>query len=737
MSSAITVAGKLRSLSTQELTQLLTLRPDLANPAPRSLPDLAERATTTASTRAAVESLDAWQLRVLTAAVALGDVPRRDIVMACTTDTCPRSGEQRKSGEGRDTTDGPDRPAASPGPGTAFLPTPADVDTTLDDLGTILLLLEDHDTVHVVGAAASLLGPFPAGLAPRSTTVIDDVPGRLAAAGPAVIPVIERLAWSPTGRLPHANRPLSPQDATTPVELALAHHLLRPVDDHTVILPREVALHARRGRLFPDVVAPQPPAWPEAQDPDRVSTAAIGTALEAVSAMSALLEAVDRMHPARLRNGGMARRDGLKALSRVCRREDGWLHLWLAVSADLLGADARGWLPSQASDHWSESTLWQRWLTLHDAWLTMGGTPGQLSNSLDAPSPATAQTWRREIVTQIASAPVGTPIDIEGVSDRLAWFHPTWPVAEAREVVDAVLHEASLLGVIALGCRSRLADDRSDPGMPEPGTDLILQSDLTVVAPGPLTPTMSRDLALLADRESTGVAGVRRFSRSSLRRGLDAGWTSEQIRSWWAQHSMTEVPQGLLILLDDVVRDHGRVSVSAASCLIEVDDPASAEILLRSDQASELGLRRVAPTLLIAQGEPEVTLAALRAQGLAPVARDQHGKVLNSPTPARFRTPTREPASEPVDPRTVAEALAASTEPSASSTDEIASLLREAQSRGAWVRLDHVDDSGQARQSVVRVLAVASGAARCVLRGGGGMRVVPLPRMVRARLESA
>ena len=328
MSSAITVAGKLRSLSVQELTQLLTLRPDLANPAPRSLPDLAERATTTASTRAAVESLDAWQLRVLTAAVALGDVPRRNIVMACTPDTaCP--------------------------------PTQADVDTTLDDLGNILLLLEDHDTVHVVGAAAGLLGPFPAGLAPRSTTVIDDVPGRLAAAGPAVIPVIERLAWSPTGRLPHANRPLSPQDATTPVELALAHHLLRPVDDHTVILPREVALHARRGRLFPDVVAPQPPAWPEAQDPDRVNTAAIGTALEAVSAMSALLEAVDHMHPARLRNGGMARRDGFKVLSRVCRREDGWFHLWLAVSADLLGADARGWLPSQASDHWSESKSYQ------------------------------------------------------------------------------------------------------------------------------------------------------------------------------------------------------------------------------------------------------------------------------------------------------------------------------------------------------------------------------------------
>lgn len=706
MSSAITVAGKLRSLSVQELTQLLTLRPDLANPAPRSLPDLAERATTAASTRAAVESLDAWQLRVLTAAVALGDVPRRNIVMACTPDTaCP--------------------------------PTQADVDTTLDELGNILLLLEDHDTVHVVGAAAGLLGPFPAGLAPRSTTVIDDVPGRLAAAGPAVIPVIERLAWSPTGRLPHANRPLSPQDATTPVELALAHHLLRPVDDHTVILPREVALHARRGRLFPDVVAPQPPAWPEAQDPDRVNTAAIGTALEAVSAMSALLEAVDHMHPARLRNGGMARRDGFKALSRVCRREDGWFHLWLAVSADLLGADARGWLPSQASDHWSESALWQRWLALHDAWLTMTGAPGQLSNSLDAPSPATAQTWRREIATQIASAPVGTPIDTEKVSERLAWFHPTWPVAEAHEVIDAVLHEASLLGVIALGCRSRLADDRSDPGMPEPGTDLILQSDLTVVAPGPLTPAMSRDLALLADRESTGVAGVRRFSRSSLRRGLDAGWTREQVRGWWAEHSMTEVPQGLLILLDDVVRDHGRVSVSAASCLIEVDDPASAEILLRSDQASELGLRRVTPTLLIAQAEPEVTLAALRAQGLAPVARDQHGTVLNSPTPARFRTPAREPTSEPVDPQTVAEALVASTEPSANSTDEIASLLREAQSRGAWIWLDHVDDSGQARQSVVRVLAVASGAARCVHRGGGGMRIIPLPRMVRARLENA
>ncbi|MBD4632560.1 DEAD/DEAH box helicase, partial [Xanthomonas citri pv. citri] len=96
---------------------------------------------------------------------------------------------------------------------------------------------------------------------------------------------------------------------------------------------------------------------------------------------------------------------------------------------------------------------------------------------------------------------------------------------------------------------------------------------------------------LLADRESTGIAGVRRFNRSSLRRALDAGWSGEQVRQWWAEHSLGDVPQSLLVLLNDVVRDHGRVSVAAAGTLLEVDDPATVEAILRSSLTTDVGLR--------------------------------------------------------------------------------------------------------------------------------------------------
>lgn len=699
---ASTVASVVRSMTRPQLLDLLDSRRDLAVPAPRSLAELAERATTQASVRAAVDSLDAWHLRVLTAATALGDVTASTLARGLTGST------------------------------------PRQVDRAVDRLAGLLLVLVDDDLVHVVGAAAAVLGPYPAGLAAPSANPVPDIGSRLAQAGPGVRPVLERLLWRPAGHVPHAMRVVDPDEATGPIDLALAHHLLRPVDDETVVLPREVSLHLRDGALFPDVVPPTAPPWPEpsADSPthlDRVDAAAVGTALEAVSATAALLEAVDRHHPARLTHGGMARKDAVKALSRVAPGDAGWFHLALAESAGLIGADARGWLPTVSSDRWRRAALWTQWLALREAWTQIPATPGTLSNTLTAQAPATARAWRQEILAEICTASPGTPVDTSHLAARLAWRHPGWPVDDSLPLIDAVLAEAAVIGAIALGARSRLADRTDDPGMPERSGTLILQSDLTAIAPGPLTPDTAGELALLADRESTGIAGVRRFTRTSLRRALDAGWTGERVRTWWSQHSMTGVPQGLLVLLDDVVRDHGRVSVSAASAVLEVDDPAVAEALLRSPRATDLGLRRLGPTVLLAQCEPEMALELLREQGLSPIARDSHGEVLNSPAPARIRTatPTATPGPSS-DVSQLVDRLLTAPEPTVTDPTRVLVELRRAQTDGAWLEVTHVDDTGTSRRDVVRVMAVGAGAARCVIRGGGGVIVVPVARVLTA-----
>ena len=265
--------------------------------------------------------------------------------------------------------------------------------------------------------------------------------------------------------------------------------------------------------------------------------------------------------------------------------------------------------------------------------------------------------------------------------------------------------------------------------MPERTDEVILQSDLTAIAPGPLTPDTAADLALLADRESTGIAGVRRFTRTSLRRALDAGWTGDRVRQWWTDHSLSDVPQGLLVLLDDVVRDHGRVSVAAAGALLEVDDPAAVEAILRSSLATDLGLRRVGPQVLVAQAEPDQVLAGLRQLGMSPVARDSHGDVFSTPPPPRAKVDALTSSAPQADPEALATALLNNKGRGFSDRRQLLAQLHQAQQEGAWMRIERVIDDGTAVRQTVRIMAVATGAVRCVIRGGGGAAVVPVSRI--------
>ncbi|MDN6557549.1 MAG: DEAD/DEAH box helicase, partial [Acidipropionibacterium acidipropionici] len=74
MTSTSTLASVIRSMDTDQMTRLLDLRPDLANPAPRSLAELAERASTQASARAALDRLNAWQHPLAVGIAAPGGV---------------------------------------------------------------------------------------------------------------------------------------------------------------------------------------------------------------------------------------------------------------------------------------------------------------------------------------------------------------------------------------------------------------------------------------------------------------------------------------------------------------------------------------------------------------------------------------------------------------------------------------------------------------------------------------
>ncbi|GAA2691743.1 MULTISPECIES: helicase-associated domain-containing protein [Streptomyces] len=184
------------------------------------------------------------------------------------------------------------------------------------------------------------------------------------------------------------------------------------------------------------------------------------------------------------------------------------------------------------------------------------------------------------------------------------------------------------------------------PLFPEPLDHVLLQADLTAVAPGPLERGLADVLGVLADVESKGGATVYRFTPGSVRRALDAGQSAADLHAFLARHSRTPVPQPLTYLIDDVARRHGRLRVGAASAYVRCDDDATLDEILADKRAAGLGLRRLAPTVLAAQADPAALLDGLRAIGFAPAAESAAGDVLIARADSH-RTPPRA-APEPV-----------------------------------------------------------------------------------------
>ncbi|MGW9025012.1 helicase-associated domain-containing protein [Streptomyces sp. NPDC055722] len=362
------------------------------------------------------------------------------------------------------------------------------------------------------------------------------------------------------------------------------------------------------------------------------------------------------------------------------------------------------WRELSAAERWTR--LVTAWL---DATRTPGLVGGRdaKDRTLSALGPgldrSAAPEVRHRVLTLLAGLPEGASAAPESVLARLRWERP--PRADRPTADDLrtplaqwTLSEAELLGVTGRGALSAQGRaligapgpaDRTPPAgpagpgdklpvhrqhhrpaprvpltaaeqgaaasraarllaplLPEPLDHVLLQADLTAVAPGPLERPLADMLDVLADVESKGGATVYRFTPASVRRALDAGRTASDLHAFLAAHSRTPVPQPLAYLIDDVARKHGHLRVGAASAYVRCDDDALLNEILVDKRSAALRLRRLAPTVLAAQTDPAALLEGLRALGLAPAAESAEGDVLITRAHAH-RTPPRT-APEPV-----------------------------------------------------------------------------------------
>ena len=270
--------------------------------------------------------------------------------------------------------------------------------------------------------------------------------------------------------------------------------------------------------------------------------------------------------------------------------------------------------------------------------------------------------------------------------------------------------------------------------LPKPLDHVLLQADLTAVAPGPLEGELAREMSLMADVESTGGATVYRFSDASIRRALDAGRAASDILGLLAERSRTPVPQPLDYLVLDAARRHGALRVGVASAYLRCDDPATLSEVLVDRKLAGLRLVRLAETVIAAQSPVDLVLDRLREAGYSPSAETADGAVVVR-RPDERRTPARpRPPRLSAEPPAPTEALLAAavralragetatahrppTVPDAagsgrlprSSTSETMAELRTALDAQKPVWIGYADATGTTTERVVEPLRLEGG----------------------------
>ncbi|GII24957.1 helicase-associated domain-containing protein [Planosporangium mesophilum] len=673
----VSLADHLRALPDPELAALIALRPDLVMPVPGDISALALRAQSRLSVARTLDSLDRFTLEVL-------DVVR----LTRTPETATTSVEAvlMLTAESR--------VAAGP------------VREALDRLRALALVYGSDPALHLVAGVDEVCSPYPAGLGRPAADLNTDAavlvsdPTRLRrtvlAAPPAARAVLDRLAdGPPVGTV--AASALTDPESDSPVRWLVDHHLLVPIGVDTVELPREVSLLLRRET---GPLGPLHPAPPEIEAPERqvsmVDRAGAGQAMEVARHAEALADVLAAEPAPVLRSGGVGVRE-LRRLARATGLDEpvAALLLEVAYAAGLLGESGGETgdavvLPAAGFDAWRVTSLAQRWARLASGWLLMRRMPSLVGQRDDRDrllpvlsadiERVGAPAQRREALGVLASLPPGAAPSADDVRAVLSWQAPRRVVrAAASAGHEAALAEAATLGLTGLGAltsygRSLLAEveaaERLDPDadplgisagappskavealdalLPAPVDHVLVQADLTVVVPGPPEPGLAAELALVADAES---ASVYRVTADSVRRALDTGYAAADLHSLFGRRSRTPVPQALTYLVDDVSRRHGGLRAGSAGGYLRGDDEALLAEVLADRRLAALGLRRLAPTVLISPYAPNRLLAALREAGYSPVPEDATGAaVLTRPRPPRAAARPSVPSRRVDDP---------------------------------------------------------------------------------------
>lgn len=719
-------ADYLRGIDDPGLLSLFALRPDLVSPVPHDIASLAVRANSAPSLARAVERLNEWQFQVLEACAAL-DEPMHEKEILAVTD-----------------------------PSAKFV---------LSHLTSMALLYKSSDGFRLPSSLREVLGNEPAGLGPASLAKLSMK--KLDEAPEASKKVLEKLTWGP----PRG----SVGDIRNPgpgIAWLLKENFLVPLDQRTVILPRNVAIYLRGGKIHKHP-SPNPPVLTGRSVQQKISDrAAIANVSTILRWCEEILNFWSEEPPSALRAGGLGVRDLKSAAQHLGVDENCAAFVAELVYLNglvVIDPDDRI-LPTHAFDIWLTQSPQIRWRSLVSLWLITSRASGLVgraeSKHISALGPeldrVNAASTRRLTMETLAQHCEISP-DRDALLNLIKWKAPARRNPGLQgDLVTWTLREAEWLGVTGQGAISKYAlallngreDLEIDSELPKPIDHILIQGDNTAIAPGRLEIGVARVLDSIADIESRGGATVYRFSEASVRRGLDHGKTGEEIKEFLRKTSKTPVPQPLDYLIGDVAKRHGRLRVGNTSSYLRCEDPTLLTQIISDKKLEGFPLRRIAPEVLVCDLDANEMMIALRGAGYMPAAESNAGILItgqrisrakSKPRPPRvigeLETPTEETLAAALRALRVAERsshkqtslreIAANALGSLPRTtaNETLDLLHKFIVEGHTLSIGYADNNGSVTHRIIDPLSISAGSLIARDHGTGEIQTFRIPRI--------
>ena len=604
-------ADELRARSDSAIAELFQVRPDLLSPVPTDLSALSARANSTPSLMRALESLNKFQLEVLTSACILNEPFSKSELLSVSTS---EAGDE------------------------------------LARLWAAALVYKDGTKFRLPGNLRHLIGDEPAGLGPQSVKKIDfkalkDIPADSAA-------VLERLTWGPPrGQVGNIK---SPGKA---IGWLIENNYLMVMDSKTVVLPREVGMHLRGGKVFKDYLPSAKKFIGTKRKQSDVDRAAIANISNFLRWCEELAHNWSDEPPVALRSGGLGIRDLKRSADHLGVDENcvAFVAEVLYLGGLIVIDTDDQILPTNSFDIWMSRSLEERWSSLVGLWLEtsrVSGLVGKIGEKNIAPlGPELDRAGiasMRKVTLNILTQNLELDPDIKTLQEIVAW---QMPQRFNAEYIEWTLREAEWLGLTGQGALSEfgkafLSGSENigvESALPKPVDHILIQADNSAIAPGPLTVELANMIGTIADIESRGGASVYRFSESSIRRGLDHGQTGEQIKDFLKKTSKTPVPQPLEYLINDVAKRHGRLRVGTAQSYLRCEDEGLVTQILHEKKLEAMRFRKLAPQVLVCDFEAGDVIATLREAGYLPAAENANGILISAPAIRRAKSRPRPP----------------------------------------------------------------------------------------------